>query len=73
MSPPAKTALRTAAVLAAAGGIFLGAFLLTGVWALGFLAYLCWSSAAAVTIAVAALTVLGWMDRRSGRKRRHNP
>ena len=73
MSPSARSALRTAAVLAAAGGIFLGAFLLTEVWALGFLAYLCWSSAAAVAVAMAALTVLGWTDRRSGRKRRHNP
>ena len=73
MSPPARSALRTAAVLAAAGGVLLWIFLQTGVWAIGFLAYLCWSSAAAVTIAVAALTVLGWMDRRSGRKRRHNP
>jgi hypothetical protein len=73
MSPPARSALRTAAVLVAAGGILLGAFLLSEVWALGFLAYLCWSSAAAVTVAVAAITVLEWMDRRSGRKRRHNP
>jgi hypothetical protein len=73
MSPPARSALRTAAVLAAAGGILIWIFLLTGIWALGFLAYLCWSSAAAVTVAVAAITVLEWMDRRSGRKRRHNP
>ena len=73
MSPPARSALRTAAVLAAAGGTLIWIFLLTGIWALGFLAYLCWSSAAAVTVAVAAITVLEWMDRRSGRKRRHNP
>ena len=73
MSPPARSALRTAAVLAAAGGILLRKFLQTGVWALGFLAYLCWSSAAAVAVAMAALTILGWLDRRSGRRRRHNP
>ena len=73
MSPPARSALRTAAVLAAAGGILIWIFLLTGIWALGFLAYLCWSSAAAVAVAMAAINILGWMDRRSGRKRRHNP
>lgn len=73
MSPPARSALRTAAVLAAAGGILIWIFILTEVWALGFLAYLCWSSAAAVAVAMAALTVLSWLDRRSGRKRRHNP
>ena len=73
MSPPARSALRTTAVLAAAGGILLWIFLQTRVWALGFLAYLCWSSAAAVAVAMAALTILGWLDRRSGRRRRHNP
>ena len=73
MSPPARSALRTAAVLAAAGGVLLWIFLQTEVRALGFLAYLCWSSAAAVAVAMAALTILGWTVRRSGRKRRHNP
>ena len=73
MSPPARSALRTAAVLAAAGGILIWISLLTGIRALGFLAYLCWSSAAAVAVVIAALAVLEWMDRRSGRKRRHNP
>ncbi len=73
MSQPARSALKAALVLAAAGGLVLWIFLLSGVRALGFLAYLCWSSAAAVAVALAAVSVLGWLDRHSGRKRRHNP